>query len=466
MDLESQDHILNYQLPVAIARYNVGLVVIDSITANYRAEHASDNVGALSVRSGELAKCGQMLRNLAIKNDVAIVVANQVSDRFDSFGGGGVGPGPGYSGSVWTMGNNNNGNHKAIRESGAAALMVPSTPDEGALPNGSLTAILPPSSSPATSSMPPSSPSPNLDEDSPFDGSYLVGNPVRNEILSLLHQQRFFTGWGDDPPPLPPPTRFPLSSGGALESSSPFSAPSSSATSVPPRLTDYRQNQQKSSSSLKTPALGFVWSTQIACRIALKKPEDNYHAYTQAPMSQEGQSGKHGKENEAWDGHTREEPKDSFGFKTRTELSIGDSDNDFDDDGNYEDNADDDDDYEINNDNHNYNENENDNDDDEKSVAANRNSKPYSRRRRRRKQQHQQQLLKRKMKLVFAPWTAGLMPTTTTTTTTVTSEPEAEVYKEKETAGQLEHVQDEVDFEIWEGGIRGMKEREDEVKRW
>jgi DNA repair protein RAD57 len=37
-DLESQDHILRFQLPVAIQRFNVGLVVIDSITANFRAE--------------------------------------------------------------------------------------------------------------------------------------------------------------------------------------------------------------------------------------------------------------------------------------------------------------------------------------------------------------------------------------------------------------------------------------------
>lgn len=83
MDLESQDHILNYQLPVAITRYDVGLVVIDSITSNYRAEHTSHNVLGLSTRSGELARLGQMLRNLAVAKNIAIVVANQVSDRFD-----------------------------------------------------------------------------------------------------------------------------------------------------------------------------------------------------------------------------------------------------------------------------------------------------------------------------------------------------------------------------------------------
>lgn len=37
-DLESQDHILRFQLPVAIRRHNIGLVVLDSVAANYRAE--------------------------------------------------------------------------------------------------------------------------------------------------------------------------------------------------------------------------------------------------------------------------------------------------------------------------------------------------------------------------------------------------------------------------------------------
>jgi DNA repair protein RAD57 len=49
------------------------------------------------------------------------------------------------------------------------------------------------------------------------------------EVMTLDHQQRFFTGWGDNP-----------------------SAPNS---------------------QMKTPSLGLVWTTQIACRIALiKKP--------------------------------------------------------------------------------------------------------------------------------------------------------------------------------------------------
>lgn len=210
MDLETQDHILNYQLPVAIARYDVGLVVIDSITSNYRAEQSSNDMLALSARSTELAKLGQLLRNLAAKENIAIVIANQVSDRFEPVetNGGGSAlrqgfPGPGAA--------------VAARESLNASPLPRNRMENAALVENTV-----PASSPMASS-----PYPFQEEDQ-FDGSYLISNPARNSILSLWHQERFFTGWGD---------------GMQLDT------------------------------SLKTPALGFVWSTQIACRIALKKED-------------------------------------------------------------------------------------------------------------------------------------------------------------------------------------------------
>ncbi|OKL63798.1 hypothetical protein UA08_00753 [Talaromyces atroroseus] len=209
VDLETQDHILNYQLPVAISRFNVGLVAIDSIAANYRAEHASNSMQGLSARSGELARLGHMLRNLAVREDVAIVVANQVSDRFDNSM---LAVDTRFSRSSQTSLLNratHNSNNKTIGEGNDF-----------------------PSSSPALSST-PSSQLPADDDAFVFDGAYIVGHhPVRNETLSLAHQQKFFTGWGDE-------------DGGFFES------------------------QQK------TPALGFVWSTQIACRIALKKDDES-----------------------------------------------------------------------------------------------------------------------------------------------------------------------------------------------
>lgn len=231
MDLESQDHILNYQLPVAVSRYNVGLVVIDSITANFRAEHTSHDVNALSTRSGELAKLGQLLRNLAAREDIAIVVANQVSDRFDP------------------MDNNNNpiinsrvhgvGNNLTQPTPDSPTPQTRTAPTETANVDLSQPSQLhPPINAPPVSSpaFPSSSPF-TTEEDPQFDGSYLVGNPIRNETLSLLHQQRFFTGWGDSP--------------------------------------SVHQKQTP-----KTPALGFVWTTQIACRIALKKEDKEEDAFT------------------------------------------------------------------------------------------------------------------------------------------------------------------------------------------
>lgn len=82
-DLESQEHIITYQLPVVIERENIGLVIIDSIAANYRAERSDSVTGsALAERSNQLARLGAQLRGLALAHDCAIVVANQVSDRF------------------------------------------------------------------------------------------------------------------------------------------------------------------------------------------------------------------------------------------------------------------------------------------------------------------------------------------------------------------------------------------------
>ena len=212
MDLETQDHILNYQLPVAIARYNVGLVVIDSITSNYRAEHNSNNMLALSARSTELAKLGQMLRNLAAKEEIAIVLANQVSDRFEPESNN-IGPTP-RSGFPSIL---SQSTAMAMRESGSAS----------PLPKARMNASDQPFSSTQGPSSSPISSSPyHAPDDERFDGSYLIENPARNDILSLQHQERFFTGWGDGFHSEPSP---------------------------------------------KTPALGFFWSTQIACRIALKK---------------------------------------------------------------------------------------------------------------------------------------------------------------------------------------------------
>ncbi|KAL3481894.1 hypothetical protein BJX99DRAFT_243278 [Aspergillus californicus] len=234
MDLESQDHILNYQLPVAIQRYNVGLVVIDSITSNYRAEHTSHDLSGLSTRSGELAKLGQMLRNLAAREDIAIVVANQVSDRFEAEVPLTFPRVSGVGGNDMSV-SSSPATQRDERDSGAVSPVPRMRPlEQGNVELNSIQHTLQvPQSTP---NIPSSSPLPTQeDQQQQFDGTYIVGNPVRNEILSLQHQQRFFTGWGDTQP---------------VPTSSPFSG--------------FQR------ATLKTPTLGLVWSTQIACRIALK----------------------------------------------------------------------------------------------------------------------------------------------------------------------------------------------------
>ncbi len=163
-DLESQDHILRYQLPVSVRRHNVGLVVIDSVASNYRAELDARRGDAASMarRSAELVRLGALLREIARTENVAVVVANQVADRFMS--------------------------EQVSRQS----LPVP----------------------------PPSS------------GSYATGDyqyPL--DRLSLDHQQRWFTGWGDE------------------------------------EDDGYRSGMM----NLKTPSLGHTWTLQISARIVLLK---------------------------------------------------------------------------------------------------------------------------------------------------------------------------------------------------
>lgn len=181
-DLESQEHILRFQVPVEVERSNIGLLVLDSVAANYRAEFergVTKNHGSnMGARSNELIRLGALLRDLAQKYNLAVVVANQVGDRFSS-------------------------------------PLVPMASRSKGRPPAAPEMLEPPSSMAEAfrSSMPEP---PRLDD----------SGPLALPALEFDHQQRWFTGWGDDP------------------------------------LADY---------SLKTPSLGLVWSTQIACRIALFK---------------------------------------------------------------------------------------------------------------------------------------------------------------------------------------------------
>ncbi|KAL9099881.1 MAG: hypothetical protein Q9163_004673 [Psora crenata] len=193
-DLESQDHILNYQLPVALQRHKVGLVAIDSIAANYRAEKDSGKnaAAALASRSAQLIQVGALLRKLAREHDCVIVVANQVGDRF----------------------------LPPLLPAAAASATTTTTTTTTTMAVMTAKRSYPPSSSPPAYS--------------PATEALLMSSattaPAAPLVLSLDHQQRFFTGWGDSPDPAQP-----------------------------------------GEDNLKTPSLGLTWANQIACRVALVK---------------------------------------------------------------------------------------------------------------------------------------------------------------------------------------------------
>lgn len=188
-DLESQEHILRYQLPVAIKKHNVGLVILDSVAANYRAEFEKkgerDGAASMARRGAQLVQLGALLRDLARTEGIAIVVANQVADRF-------IKPSPSVSVSRTTSANSQSANYE----------LTPHTPQGLA------------SQSPLQLSSNP----PSQSGENPL---------ISTDPLTLDHQQRWFTGWGDV--------------------------------------------QYDSLHSLKTPSLGLVWTNQLACRIALIK---------------------------------------------------------------------------------------------------------------------------------------------------------------------------------------------------
>ena len=185
-------------------RHNIGLVAIDSITANFRAEferrkgggwsgdetskfvenvhdlHASGD--AMARRTGQLLSTGALLCDLARKEDLVVIVGNQVADRFAGV-------------------NNMSSESKQPISTGSRGAPIASSLD-------------PPSSLSETGQ---DVVQPN-EERSPLYGS-----------LTLDHQQRFFTGWGD-----------------SMHADGP-------------------------NANMKTPSLGLVWTNQIDCRIALVK---------------------------------------------------------------------------------------------------------------------------------------------------------------------------------------------------
>lgn len=195
-DLEAQEHVLRYQVPVIIERHNIGLVVVDSIAANYRAEldKSNDRRAAESVaqRSLQIGRIGAHLRALARSSNVAIVLANQVADRFDD--------------SV-----------PAFLSQSTQRPRLQTPPPAHTTETNTVAHL----GEERTSCSATEAGNVEINRDS----SVTTTLPSSDFPLDLDHQQRFFTGWGDD----------------------------------------------LSLTALKNPSLGLTWTSQIATRIVLFK---------------------------------------------------------------------------------------------------------------------------------------------------------------------------------------------------
>lgn len=232
-DLEVQDHILNYQVPAFIHQRNIGLVVLDSVAANYRAE-LDGGTEALGARGHELARLGKLLRSFAAEG-IAVVVANQVADRFE------------------------------VRGEESVTPMAHMKQEQAPTPH-----LPPPSPGPLSSSpaVLDSTPTPlplnaRVNIELPSSAPALTQTQstkqytLNSHTMTLDHQQRFFTGWGDLPLSMTPQSYLP---------------PQLNLQSRYPHLQNILNNAAniEQSQNLKTPALGLIWANQIACRVALK----------------------------------------------------------------------------------------------------------------------------------------------------------------------------------------------------
>ncbi|KAG2181755.1 hypothetical protein INT44_008570, partial [Umbelopsis vinacea] len=81
----AQHTVLGYQLPVMLHNTpNIRLVVIDSIASLYRGEHFELDDGGRLMKASEVCDLGIRLKKLADQHNVAVVVANQVTDDFSA----------------------------------------------------------------------------------------------------------------------------------------------------------------------------------------------------------------------------------------------------------------------------------------------------------------------------------------------------------------------------------------------
>lgn len=145
-------------MPIAVQRSNIGLVILDSVAANFRAEFESGKgksggAASFAKRSAQLVQLGALLRDLASREKVAVVVANQVLDRFEP-----AAAAFDYASQHLSQRHQHNLNDNSPSGSGR------------------------------------STPLPGYERSDAAEQQYHLSTP---DPLALDHQQRFFTGWGD-----------------------------------------------------------------------------------------------------------------------------------------------------------------------------------------------------------------------------------------------------------------------------
>ncbi|KAI5290211.1 hypothetical protein KEM54_002177 [Ascosphaera aggregata] len=224
VDLETQNHILEFQVPITVERCNIGLVVVDSIAANYRDELSSQDSTTLAERAWQLKHLGHLLQTLAAREDIAVVVSNQVYDHwtdlneFEDPPASNIGTPRPTPLDASTKTSCDVAPVASPAKPAGAAQILNSSPQLFArnmeiASQGSVTN--------------PHTPSNGKDNDDAIRTSNsTLDIPPLHHILSLDYQQPFFTGFGG-----------------------------------------------KASSAWKTPALGVVWANQVACRIVLTKED-------------------------------------------------------------------------------------------------------------------------------------------------------------------------------------------------
>ena len=166
-----QENIIHYKVEHVVRARDVGFIVIDSIAANFRVAYPGSSPKVLIQRTIALLKLGDRLRRIANDLDVAVVLTNQVSDRFDE--------------------KNMQGKIRYARSQQPpipptqaqlrALTPAKSTPKAGGIsePNSSRKTVV--ATGPRRLPIP------------------MMSQGKRNTLLSLDYQQQFFTGWGHDP---------------------------------------------------------------------------------------------------------------------------------------------------------------------------------------------------------------------------------------------------------------------------